>query len=191
MKSKNLSLIVLSFTAIQCFLFSGCSRNSSDIEMSILEYDSAFKEILNKRDLLRTQLESEKESFLRKRNDIDQSILSLKEKKNELRKQHEQQEIKIKREIDPYRRQIERELIDARRKYKSNGGELADISKDAKEINALIAKKEKLALTQEELRTWNDKLTSLMSRKDKAEEERVKIKMQIEVIKLKLKVLKV
>ncbi|MCK5450867.1 MAG: hypothetical protein KAI70_03790 [Candidatus Omnitrophica bacterium] len=189
-KGKYRNIFVL-LIAVQCCVTQGCLRSSSEIETIILEHDPDFKETLNKKDHLLTQLDSKRSAFLKKKAEINENIVSLKNDKVRLDKNYSREKQEIKRLIQPDRRKLERELIDAERSHKNSLAELGNINRDIKEISALVQKKDKLLLTSEEIRTWKDKLSSLTIKKEGVEKSKDEIRKQIEIIKLKLKVVKV
>ena len=185
------SFIVMAALLMPSLSLQGCMKDQAELEKRILAHDPSFRKILDKRNSLRDQLNTRKTDLLRKQRDIDSRISALKQEKVNAEKNYSAQADKIKRQILPEKRQLERDLLDMRREYKTNKVKLANVNKDIKEINDLIRKKDDLALTREEIRTWNDRLASLIKDKETAASEKNKVQKEIEVTKMKIKVLNV
>ena len=98
---------------------------------------------------------------------------------------------KVKLQGLPEKRQLERKLIESRRGLKTRKMETANILDDINEITALVEKKEDLALTQEEMQTWNQRLSALIDKKEKNQKEINSLKTEIEMIRLKISVINI
>ncbi|MFH1878530.1 MAG: hypothetical protein ABH883_06965 [Candidatus Omnitrophota bacterium] len=168
----------------------GCVRDAAETEKKILARDPAFKSVLDKRKALEEELRSLRAAMLQKKQDIENRINTLQYKREQLNKEYASSADKIKRQINPERRQMESDLVMMRYKYKQKKEKLAHISRDIREIVALLDKKDKLAFTQEEIQTWKERLSSLVEKKEVEESEKNKLKDNIEVTTLKIKVLK-
>ena len=173
-----------------CLSAQGCGEDRAEFEKKIIARDPSFQKTLDNRNSLREQLDSQKAILLRKEKEISAQINALKEKKVSARKEYSQQVQKIKRQIQPKKRQLQRDLIDMARRYKHKKQQVRDIDRDINEINGLIKKKDALSLTQEEIRIWNDRLASLIEKKEGINAEKDKLEAGIETTKLKVKVLK-
>ena len=182
----TVSVMVLSFLSL-----AGCEGEVGETEKKILAQDPSFQKELEKRDSMIEELATHKTNYLAKRIQIDEEISTLKEEKSLIRTQYVEELDRTKRRLNPEKRNLERELLESERNYKRSSSELVNINSDIKEITDLISKKEKLALTQEEMKTWNDRLASLIGKKEKADAEREKFKTDVNITKMKLKVLTV
>ncbi len=172
-----------------CLAFQGCLEDRAELEKRILAHDPSFQKTLDSRDSLREQLDSQKAIFLRRESEANSLIKALKQKKIDAKKEYSAQVEKIRRQIQPEKRQLRRSLIDIKRQYKCKEQEIGHIDKDINEITALIKKKDALALTQDEIRTWNERLSSLIKKKNEISAEKDKLGKEIEITKLKIKVL--
>lgn len=168
----------------------GCRKDLGESEKKVVAYDPSFQKTLDNRNSLRRELETQRAVFARKTQQIDNQIGALKEQKAEAKKEYIASVDKIKRQIHPAKRQLQRDLMELERKYRRKSAEVKDLEKDINEINGLIEKKDELALTQEEIQTWNERLTNLIQKKEELSAERKKIQTEIEVTKLKDRVLK-
>ena len=166
----------------------GCVKDTSEEEKEILAYDASFKKTIDTRDSLRKQLDEAKTSYLNKIASIDLQINGLKEQKEKAKIYYSTSVEEIKRQVQPVRRRLERELIDFKRQYKIKSEEAANAEDDIREITALTEKKDKLSLTQEEIKTWNDRLAALIEKKEKLSAEKEELAEEIRILKLKLKV---
>ncbi len=170
---------------------SGCMKDRAELEKRILSYDPSFKATIEKRDSLRKELGGQQAIFLKNVQEIDGSISALKERKVQVRKEYSSQIDRIRRQMQPDKRQLERELMERERQYRSKKDDLRNIKRDIKEITALMDKKDKLAFTQEEIRTWGDRLSYLIEKKEIVNGEIDKLKDEIEITKLKIAVIEV
>lgn len=182
---KKFLFIVL---AASLFL-SGCERDKVDVEKKVIEADPAFKETIEKRNLLRKHLASEKASYLSQERKINGQISKLKEEKRKIRKEFLLQSEKAKKQVDLKIRELKTVLVDVERKYKRKKEDVRNIERDIKEIQMLIKKEGDLALSPEEMQTWNDRLASFVEKKEKAVLERNKLESEVEITRLKIKVL--
>jgi chromosome segregation ATPase len=169
----------------------GCGvKDIGEAEKEVVAYDPSFQKTLDNRDALRGQLESARAEYLGNTEQINSQMEALRERKAQVKKDYTAAAEKIKKQIDPEKRQLQRDLMEYQRQYKIKAIESENVEKDIKEITALIGKKEELDLTQEEIRTWNDRLTSLIRKKEKLSSEKDKIRQDIDITKLKDKVLR-
>jgi len=182
-------LTVIWLCASLCAL-PGCVRNEAEMEKEVLAHDASFKEAIDKRNSLRSEIDARQEACRQKEAEIDEKIESLKAQKVQDRKEYARQAAQIKRQLDPDKRDLERELIEFARQYKRKKEELNNIERDMDEINDLITKKDDLALSQEEILTWNERLAALTKKKTLAVQEKDKLQKEIRITKLKVKVLK-
>ncbi|MEA3489989.1 MAG: hypothetical protein U9R44_06610 [Candidatus Omnitrophota bacterium] len=194
MERKQLTLF-FRVTAIVSLLFlclssGGCLKERSEMEKEILAHDPFFKKTLDKRNSLRGQLDSRKSALVKNEQEIAAQITALREKKAQAKRVYAVSVERIKRQIDPEKRELERNLMELKRNYDLKKVELRNVNRDIEEIEALIRKKDKLTLTQEEVRTWNERLASLIRKKEIIISEKDKLRKETEITKLKLKVLK-
>lgn len=167
----------------------GCVKDHAEIEKKILENDPSFQKILDSRNSLRDELNNQKTGFMKKKQEIDMQISSLRGKKTEAKRMYSSSVERIKRQLYPRRRELERELMEMQRRYKLKSGIMGDVDRDIMEISTLIKKKDDLALTQEEIKTWNDRLSLFLEKKAALGSEKDKLKTDIEITKLKISVL--
>lgn len=172
-----------------CLLSQGCREDESEIEKKIIAYDSSFQEVLDRRNRLREELEKQEASYTRNQQDMDARIQALKEKKVLLKKEFASKEEGLTRQMHPEKRRLENDLVNLKRMYSRMNEDVRNVNRDIKEITSLIDKKEKLALTQEEIMTWNERLASLIKKKETINAEQEKLKNDIEITQLKIKVL--
>ena len=175
------------FSAIQV---SGCSQDNREIEKSILSQDQSFRTVIRKRDLLNAELVSLKAAYIKITETIDSEITALRDKKARTRKEYLASAEKIRFHFQPEVRKVEREISDIRRRYDQKSAELKQIEKDANEVGSLIKRKDNLILTDEEMKTWNDRLSELSARKSAVLSEIEKMKRELDLNRQKLKVLK-
>lgn len=173
-----------------CVAAQGCVKDIGEAEKKVAAYDPSFQKTLDNRDALRRQLESIRAEYLRNTDQIDSQMDALQERKAQVKRDYTAAAEQVKKQIDPEKRQLQRDLMEFQRQHKIKAIELENVERDIKEITALINKKEELDLTQEEIKTWNDRLASLMQKKEKLSSEKDRIRQDIDITKLKDKVLK-
>ena len=172
-----------------CLFSQGCGKDQARLEKRVLAHDPSFQETLDRRNSLREELDSQAKVFHRKTKEIKSQIDALARKKTRVKREYSSSVEKIKQQIHPERKRLQKDLLDAQRRYEQKKQEIRDVRGDIKEISALIKKKDVLALTQEEMRTWNDRLSSLMEKKEALNSEKDKLRTEIEITKLKRSVL--
>ena len=179
------------FVMAASFASFGCREDVGEIEKKIIANDPSFQKILGKRDSMIEELATQKTDYLSKRIQIDEEMNALKEKKSLMRATYGEEIERTKRRLNPEKRTLERDLMEAARNSKHIKSQVSDINSDIKEISDLIGKKDKLSLTQEEMKTWNDRLTALIEKKEDLTREKNKLDTDIEITKMKLKALNV
>ena len=167
----------------------GCVRDRQEAEKTILAHDPSFQKTIDKRNQIRKQMDSHENVYMVLKQNISSQILALKEKREKAKKDYLDSLEKLKGQMHPERRELDRALLETERKYRLKGSELGTINRDIKEIEALIKKKDGLTLTPEEIKTWNDRLASLVRRKAEVSAEKEKLAKEIEITKLKIGVL--
>ena len=191
MSDRITKIITSCFIIAACFSSGGCNEDAAEIEKKIIAHDPSFQKILDKRDAMIEELSAKKAGYLNKRIQIDEEIETLKEEKSMLRTDYAEEIQRTKRRLNPEKRTLERELLEAERDYKRTKEEISIINSDIKEISELIGKKDKRSLTQEEMKTWNDRLGTLIGNKEAVTAEKNKLEADIATTKMKLKVLSV
>ncbi|MFH1837191.1 MAG: hypothetical protein ABH862_03655 [Candidatus Omnitrophota bacterium] len=185
---KNYLIFVLS--AGICFLLQGCGKSIEDMDKMILEKDTSFRSVLDKRNDLKNEMELKRADFLKKDMEIEMEIGHLKKKREQLKREYTQKEEEGKLKLDPERRQLEKEIKILENEYKLKNVKLQDIERDIKEISSLMKKQEALFLTSEEIRTWNTRMSVLVKNKEEILTEVNESKKNIETMKMKIKVLR-
>ena len=174
---------------VMSLFFQGCSPlNTAETEKKIVKYDPSFQKLLNKRNSLQCELEQKKTIFREKKQKINDKIKVMREEKLQLEKEQLSLEEQITRQIQPEKRELQKSLIEMSYQYKQKAELGRSIDRDIDEINSLIKKKESLSLTQDEMRIWNERMSSLIENKESVNLEKSKLKEEIEITKLKIKV---
>jgi len=181
----------LMVTCLFLFAASGCVKDRGEVEKEILNYDPSFVEILDKRKASIEELNNMKTALLSNKKQINREICLLKTKKTDIKRKFSEDSGRIKQRLDPEKREMRRTIVDVERELKRKMGFVRDANRDIEEINVLIKKKESLALTQEEIRTWNDRLSTLTKNKEAAILEINRIKEEVRITKLKLYVMEI
>jgi hypothetical protein len=186
-RSGMMALLVL---CAACMFVSGCTSDQEASEKKILAHDPAFRSVLDTRDAMMKELDVRQAEFQRAVLGIDNQIAGLKDKKRQITGTHAVQTDKIKKRLDPEKRRMEKSLTDMRQVVERMNVEIRDLDGDIKEIQALIDKKDKLSLTQEEMGTWSDRMVSLIERKAETAKKRDRVKLEIEITELKINAIK-
>jgi hypothetical protein len=189
MTNRCLRRIALVLFCALVFSQQGCVEKREETLKNILAYDPSFQSVLDKRNSLQEKLNSQKTSLLRKEMEIGEGIIALKEKKALAKEEYASSVENIKRQMQPEKRRLKQDLLEINRRHRLKRVELSGIERDISEINSLIKKKDKLALTQEEMQTWNKRLSLLLKKKVFLESEVKKLKKEGEITKLKIGVL--
>lgn len=172
------------------FSLSGCVQDRAQMEKKILAYDPSFRTVLSKRDLFNAELGSLRAAFVKVRNTIDAQISALRDKRTRAKKEYDASAEKIKLQFQPEFRKVERETIEAQRRYDQKSVELREVDRDMKEVSYLMKKKDKLILTEEEMKTWTDRIADLTEKKTAILEEMGRIKEELQIDKMKIKVMR-
>lgn len=184
--------ILLALTLIfSCTFLAGCFEEREEIEKEILTYDPSFQNTIDKRNTMEEELETALLVYQRKIQEVDEQVAALKEEKIIAKTEYTAQVERIKRRLNPEKGTLKSDLVDMTRSYKIKNIQVREIDKDIKEISSLIDKEDKLSLTQEEMKTWNDRLSSLIEKKEEVAGERDKLQADIHATELKLKVLRI
>ena len=192
-KIRDLVLRAMAAAAVlslAAFFLSGCIQDRAQTEKKILAHDPSFGTVLQKRDLLSAELGSLRAAFVKVRNTIDAQIAALRDKRARARREYEASAEKIKLQFQPELRKVERETIEAQRRYDQKSIELREVERGAREVSYLMKKKDKLILTEEEMKTWNERMADLSGKKKIILEEMARIKEELRIDKMKLRVMK-
>ena len=192
-RSKLFSYAVPVITAcvmLSCALLTGCNENQAEIEKKILAVDPTFQEVLDDRNALRGQLSALGTGLARDLRQSDDQIAALKKQKAVTKKEYAASIEKVKRQMYPQKRRMERELLDMQRNYTMKKQTIRDLDRDINEISALIEKEDKLSLTQEEVRSWNDRRAALVKKKEIINTDLEKMRIEIETTRMKIKVMR-
>ncbi|MFH1309791.1 MAG: hypothetical protein ABIH85_03815 [Candidatus Omnitrophota bacterium] len=168
--------------------FQGCSPNTAEIEKKILEYDPSFQKILDKRNELHKRLDQERAKFLKKKEDIDSQVNVLREQKRQIKQEYLLQASELNLQIQPDQRFLKKSIMELENNYRQKKEALGITEHDIGEISSLMKKKDTLALTPEEMKVWNNRMSLLVEKKEEQISEKNKVKKEIEITKLKLKV---
>ncbi|MFH1665078.1 MAG: hypothetical protein ABIA77_02915 [Candidatus Omnitrophota bacterium] len=171
-----------------CVLMYGCKVDEAGLEKTVLEQDPSFREVLDRRDVVRKELNGLKTAFAREEKKINDEMSVLKDRKIKVNSEYVSKLEQIKRRIQPERNRLRIELLETENRYKKKAAEAAMVERDIKDINGLVSKKEDLSLTQEEIRTWNERLSFLIARKADVMAEKEKAKAEIDLLKSKIKI---
>jgi hypothetical protein len=167
----------------------GCVENREEMQKKILAHDPSFQESLEKRNSLQEKLDLQKAAYLRKKIEIEGEINALKEKSVQAKEEYATYAEDTKRQIEPDKRHLKQDLLEMKNRYELKKAELGSVNRDINEIDSLIKRKDRLALTPEEIQTWNKRLASLIEKKAEVEADLDKFKKEIEITNLKIKVL--
>ncbi|MBU1084327.1 MAG: hypothetical protein ABIG55_05495 [Candidatus Omnitrophota bacterium] len=174
-----------------CSLLQGCGRGGPEIDKLIIAHDPSFQDTLDKRNDSRKEIELSRAEFMKKEDILKKEIDVLEKRRDQLEREYTQKTEKAKHRLDPDKRQLERELKELEEERKIKIREIQDAGKDIREINSLMKKKDVLALTPEEINTWDSRASVLVKNKEKVSAEENSLKKEIEMTKLKMKVLEI
>ena len=167
----------------------GCVDNRAEMEKKILAADPSFQQKLEERNLLRKELDTSRAIFMKSCAEVDAKITALRENKSQTRQEYSMVVDKIKRQVQPEKRRLEEELVDVKHQCEIRKIAIKSVEKDIEEITALINRRDTLAMSQEEIRTWNERLATLVNKKEKLLAEVTEIQNKTDVTKLKIRVL--
>ena len=188
---KKIKIFLLFLFLSSCFSSSGCFEKREELEKEILAHDPSFQDTIDKRNAMEDELEATLLAYQRKVQEADEQIAALKEEKIIAKTEYTDQVDRIRRRLNPEKGALQSDLVDMKRSYKIKNIQVREIDRDIKEINSLINKEDKLSLTQEEMKTWNDRLSSLIEKKEEVAAERDKLQADVRATELKLKVIRV
>lgn len=168
---------------------SGCSEDRAELDKEILAEDPGFKKYIIARDEIETNITKMHSNYSKMSEDINNQIILLKEKKASLKTDYIVELEKIKKGLDPIKRGLQQDADELEGKLKLRRIEANDVAKDTKEVEALIARKDRLNLTMEELQAWNLRLSSLVEHRDKIVKEITDLTQKISLMRKKIKAL--
>ena len=187
--SEKFFKTMLAALAVCCLLSQGCSEDTTEMEKTILSHDASFHSVIDKRNSMRDEIAAEKAAYLTKIGQMDQQIEALKDQKLQVRTESSSRVERMSRRLNPEKSFFKGELLDMRGDLRLKEVQVQAIDKSINEINALIKKEDTLAMTQEEMRTWNDRLASLVTQKEELVSQMGKLSTDIEITEMKVKVL--
>jgi chromosome segregation ATPase len=187
--NKYLKITAYLLLSTLVLLTQGCAEKREDRIKKILAHDPSFKSYLDKRDSLQKKMDSQKKAFIQDKMGIENQINVLREKQIGLKEEYTVSIGETKRQIQPEKRRMGQDMMEMKRDLALKKIELNGTLRDINEINSLIKKKDKLALTREEMQTWNDRLSSLVEKKATIMSEISKLEKEIEMTREKIKVL--
>lgn len=178
------------FLAASGLLFmQGCGPDIKELEEKILAKDPSFKSVIEGMNAVRKELAAERASYLSKMEQIEGQIKALESKRSDLRRAHNSRMEMINKKLGPEKAVFEAELVEMKKEFRIRSAQIRTIEKNIKEINDLIEKQDILAMTQGEMRTWNERLASLILQKEELTAEKEKLAVNIEVTEWKIKVM--
>ncbi|MFH1846897.1 MAG: hypothetical protein ABH869_05015 [Candidatus Omnitrophota bacterium] len=180
------------FILVLCILFAagGCrTEDLTETEKKVLEKDPHFRKVLDKRNDIREKTDTETALFLEKKKKVQDEIKVLEEEKQRLESEYKLTARVLKKQLQPEKDQLRCELLEKKQEYNEKQRNIRNISSDINEIDKLLKKKGALELSKEEIRSWNERLSALVSQKKDAEFEKDKIKKEMEIFKGKLKLI--
>ncbi len=176
--------------SLVAFSLSGCLQDRAQLEKKVLAYDPSFKTVLKKRDLLDAELDSLRAAFIKVKSTIDAQITVLRDKRLRAKREYDTSVEKIKLQFHPELRKVEREILEVQRRHDEKSIELREVERDMKEVSYLMKKKDKLVLTEEETKSWSDRIADLTEKKTDILEELGKINEELQIDKMKLKAMR-
>ncbi len=186
---KNIRTILNIGVLFLCVTLSACLRNTEEMKKEILTYDSSFKETLVLRDSLQKEVNLKRADFANKDSEFNREITRIRSQKNAEKGKYISSVEEIKKRLIPEKKKVMENLLKLQGVYDEQRKKLKGMTKDIEEINSLLHKKDTLGLANEEMRTWNARLASLIEKKAVLISGNDKIKKEIEITKLKIKVL--
>ncbi|MGB2630463.1 MAG: hypothetical protein WBD24_02860 [Candidatus Omnitrophota bacterium] len=187
--NKYLKITAYLLLSALVLLTQGCAEKREDRIKEILAHDPSFKSYLDKRDSLQKKMDSQKKAFIQDKMEIEDQVNALREKQISLKEEYTMSIGETKRQLQPEKRRMGQDMMEMKRDLALKKIELNGALRDINEINSLIEKKDKLALTSEEMQTWNDRLSSLVEKKATIMSEISKLEKEIEITREKIKVL--
>ncbi|MFH1798204.1 MAG: hypothetical protein ABH844_02500 [Candidatus Omnitrophota bacterium] len=172
-----------------CVALQACTRNTKEMEKRILAHDSSFGEVLKLRDSLQKELDLKRTDFSNKKNELDEEISRVRSRQNQEKEKYFSSAEGVKKQMLPEKGKLREDLLKTQQIRDEQRKKVQVIGKDIAEVNSLLRKKDVLGLGRDEVRTWNDRLASLIEKKAILISENNKVKEEIEIIKLKLEVL--
>ena len=180
---------VMTVSVLGCFLFTGCSGNNAETIKEILVEDPSFQKALDERNDIHKKLSAAKTEYDKKQADLEKEITVIQGKKAGIKVEYLSTVSQVRKKLDSEKRRLRQELADKEEQLKMKNLEMADIDRDANEIDALVKKKDRLELTGEEMKVWNKRLLALARRRVDTGKEIAGLNKKIHIIKLEIKVL--
>lgn len=189
MTTRSVSFMKICCSVLALAAAAGCEVNTGLTEKKVLEQDPSFQAVLKERDSYQAKADSSKMVFKQKVQEIDFQISSLQQNKALLKAEYLEFVDKMRKQLDPTIRGLEQDQMELEGELKVKAIEMKNLTRDIAEIDSLVKKKDTLQLTMEEKDAWNKRLTTLLSKKNRLEQEMNKIRQKIQLISMKIKVL--
>ncbi len=168
----------------------GCRADIAEMEKKVLERDPSFREVIDARESMTRELEKARMEYNEKKRRLEGKIFSLRQELQRSRGEHADRVERIKRRFDPDITALENEIRGMRRRLSVRNAEIRALDKSIREIKDLVERGRNLEMTQEEMRLWNERMTSLVREREEAIRERDAISEDIETSGLKVRIMK-
>jgi len=172
-------------------ILSGCGEDVSELEKKVLERDPSFQTVIDARIALSTELEETKKAYSKKKCSSEAQIYAIKKELEKSRGEYVAKMARAKKKLDPEITALKNDIKRMKLAVTVKNSELRLIEKSIKEIKELVQKGQDLEMTQEEMRMWNERMTSLLKKREDAVREKDKMIFDVKTDELKIRIITV
>jgi len=184
-KMKILVPIVL----ILSFILAGCGKVSDATLDEVLEKDPSFRRMLDEKNRVNAKVASLNEAFEKEKKLTLKKVTSLKKKIDLLQAELKTEIDSVKNRMAPKIEGVRNELGDARATEKVKARLLKGSVQKVKNIKKLLAKKNDLSLSGDEISIWNKRASELEKEIDTLKKEIGELRDKSRLLKTEIRIL--
>lgn len=170
-------------------LLSGCRGDVLELEKKVLERDPSFQSVIDEKDAMSKELDETKKDYFKKKHGMEGQIAAIRQELEKTRGEYASRVERIKKKLDPEITEMKNGVKILKLEVTVRNAELRGVEKSIKEIKELVQKGQSLEMTQEEMRMWNERMTSLLNKREAIVKDRDKTVADIETSEFKVRIL--
>jgi len=183
---QKLNLFII--TVLLCGVL-GCGRVSQDTLEALTKKDPSFAKILENKRQIDRKIETLKNDYAEEKISVEKEIKNLKKKLHVKKNKIDSQIKDLRQEMDPDIHALKVRLEEMRAEYKSRSEELKDCLGKLNNIKRLLAKKNDLSLSGDEISLWNRRIATFKKDIDSLNDELSRLRDKMNIVSMEIKIL--